>query len=152
MAEGDSGPLSPALVVAGRGLAVDEVCHRVNPLLEALCGHGAGPTDLLGIVRVSDPAALVGGHDLPLTSLSGEEALWYLCHLAPSVGTGDRAILSVTLSLLPRDDLHFAPALESRGPGPDECDWLLARLQHGLGERLEPPVRWDRRHCRLLPE
>jgi hypothetical protein len=152
MAEADTGPLCPALVVADRRLAVNEVCQRVNPLLDALCHHGTGPTDLLGIARVSDPATLVGGDDLPLTSLSGEEARWYLCHLAPSVGTGDRAILSVTLSLLPRGDLHFAPALEDRGPAPDECDWLLARLEHGLGERLDPPVRWDRRHCRLLTE
>lgn len=152
MAETASGPLSPALVVADRGAAVAEVCQRVNPLLGSLCGQGTGPTELLGILRVAQPATLVSGDDLPLTGVSGEEAIWYLCHLAPSVGTGDRAILGVTLSLLPRDDLHFAPALEASAPEPDECDWLLARLQHGLGEGLDRPVRWDRHHCRLLPE
>jgi|GEM_PF-4228612 len=152
MDEGASGPLSPTLVVADRGLSTEAVCQRVNPLLAALCGQGAGPTELLGVVRVPDPATLISGDDLPLIGLSGEEAIWYLCHLPPSVGSGDRAILRVTLSLLPRDDLHFAPALEEPAPGPDSHDWLLARLQHGLGKGLDRPVHWDRRHCRLVTE
>ncbi|MGM0411820.1 MAG: hypothetical protein ACQERG_00725 [Pseudomonadota bacterium] len=142
------GPLAPALVIAGADLDPATICREVNELLGALCHRGAGPADLLGVVRRADPAGLLTDQSLPVVTVTGSEHRWYLCRLAPSVGSGQRAVLAVALGLSPGAIHDFAPTLEP-GTEPAEADWLLARLRHGLGGALSRPLSWDRHQCRL---